>query len=66
MFKVEQLLQKKEKRVHSVQYRVVRNYSGSFFPCGLGCGVFCCLPWTEEPRIVLFENDLIHVTRWQK
>ena len=63
---LEQLAQKEDKRVHAVRYIVTRDYSGSIFPCGLGCKVVCCVPWLEESRIAIREKEVLLVTRWQK
>lgn len=63
---IEQINQKEEKRIHSVQYAVVEDFAGTFFPCKFGCRACCCIPWTEDPRIVLFKGELVNVTRWQK
>jgi hypothetical protein len=60
------LEQKKEKQTHSVKYNVINNYSGSFITFKHGCKTLCCFPWTEDPRLLLFKNETIHVTRWQK
>lgn len=62
----EQILQKVEKENHSVQYLVKVDYAGTFLPMKFGCKTFCCIPWSEEPRIVLLKNELVQVTRWQK
>ena len=64
--KDEQILQKVEKENHSVQYLVKVDYAGTFLPMKFGCKTFCCIPWSEEPRIVLLKNELVQVTRWQK
>lgn len=63
---IEQLFQKEEKRNHSVQYKVVKTYNGAFFPFSFGFKTFCCFPWTEDPRVPLFSDEIVKVTRWQK
>jgi hypothetical protein len=62
----EQLLQKEDKRVHAVKYICTQDYSGSMFPCSLGCKVLCCVPWIEESRIRIRKQEVLLVTRWQK
>lgn len=63
---VEQLCQKEEKKHHSVQHKVTENYAGAFFPCKFGCKTCCCVPWTEDPRITLYKDEIVQVTRFQK
>jgi hypothetical protein len=62
----EQLLQKEDKRVHAVKYICTQDYSGTMFPCGLGCKVLCCVPWIEESRVRIRKQEILLVTRWQK
>lgn len=64
--KVEQLSQKEEKRTHAIRYIGCKEYDGSACACSYGCKTCCCLPWTDEPRMPVNENDLVLVTRWQK
>jgi len=63
---MEQLLQKEEKRTHSIKFIVTDDYNGSIFPVKHGLKTLCCIPWTEDPRLALFSNELVRVTRWQK
>lgn len=60
------MLQKEEKRIHSVKYNVVKDYNGSFFALKHGFKALCCFPWTEDPRLVLNSNETVSVTRWQR
>ncbi|XP_078079434.1 palmitoyltransferase ZDHHC6 isoform X2 [Mustelus asterias] len=60
---IEQLKQKADKRVRSVQYRVIEDYSGACCPITKGVKTFFCTPYTEEPRIQLRKGELILVTR---
>ncbi|XP_041065584.1 palmitoyltransferase ZDHHC6 isoform X1 [Carcharodon carcharias] len=60
---IEQLKQKADKRVRSVQYRVIEDYSGACCPITKGFKTFFCTPYTEEPRIQLRKGELILVTR---
>ncbi|XP_078658885.1 palmitoyltransferase ZDHHC6-like [Branchiostoma floridae x Branchiostoma belcheri] len=60
---VEQLLQKEDKRNRSVEFAIVDNYSGSWFPITKGIRVCCCIPCTEEPRIKVKRGDVVMVTR---
>lgn len=63
---VEQLEQKEDKRAHSVQYKVIKDYNGTFFPCKFGCKTCCLIPCTDDPRIMLFKEEDVYVTRWKK
>ncbi|XP_048406632.1 palmitoyltransferase ZDHHC6 [Stegostoma tigrinum] len=60
---IEQLKQKADKRVRSVQYRVIEDYSGACCPITKGYKAFFCTPYTEEPRMQLRKGELILVTR---
>ncbi|XP_072335468.1 palmitoyltransferase ZDHHC6 isoform X2 [Scyliorhinus torazame] len=60
---IEQLKQKADKRVRSVQYRVIEDYSGACCPITKGFKAFFCTPYTEEPRIQLRKGELVLVTR---
>ncbi|XP_038614171.1 palmitoyltransferase ZDHHC6 isoform X3 [Tachyglossus aculeatus] len=63
---IEQLKQKADKRVRSVQYRAMEDYSGACCPLNKGIKTFFTTPCTEEPRIELRKGDLILVTRGLK
>ncbi|KAL2102512.1 hypothetical protein ACEWY4_001680 [Coilia grayii] len=63
---MEQLKQKADKRVRSVQYRVVEDYNGACCPLAKGFNTFLRTPCTEEPRITLATGDTIYATRGTK
>ncbi|KAF1449925.1 Palmitoyltransferase ZDHHC6, partial [Spheniscus mendiculus] len=63
---IEQLKQKADKRVRSVRYRAVEDYSGVCCPVTKGVETFFTTPCTEEPRIALSKGDLILATRGLK
>ncbi|XP_060794988.1 palmitoyltransferase ZDHHC6 isoform X1 [Neoarius graeffei] len=63
---IEQLKQKADKRVRSVQYRVVEDYNGAWCPLGKGVNTFFRSPCTEEPRIKLTKGETIFATRGTK
>uniref|UniRef100_A0AAY4EZ29 Palmitoyltransferase n=1 Tax=Denticeps clupeoides TaxID=299321 RepID=A0AAY4EZ29_9TELE len=63
---IEQLKQKTDKRVRSVQYRVVEDYNGACCPLGKGLNTFFRTPCTEEPRIKLTKGETIFATRGTK
>ncbi|NXS18637.1 ZDHC6 Palmitoyltransferase, partial [Mystacornis crossleyi] len=63
---IEQLKQKADKRVRSVRYRAVEDYSGVCCPVTKGVKTFFTTPCTEEPRIALSKGDLILATRGLK
>lgn len=63
---IEQLKQKADKRVRSVQYSVVENYNGAWCPTGKGLNTFFRSPCTEEPRIKLTKGEIIFATRGTK
>ncbi|XP_051883178.1 palmitoyltransferase ZDHHC6 isoform X2 [Pristis pectinata] len=60
---IEQLKQKADKRVRSVQYRVIEDYNGACCPITKGFKTFYSTPCTEEPRIQLKKGELISATR---
>ncbi|XP_067858320.1 palmitoyltransferase ZDHHC6 isoform X2 [Heptranchias perlo] len=60
---IEQLKQKADKRVRSVQYRVIEDYNGACCPITKGVKTFFSTPYTEEPRIQLRKGELISATR---
>jgi len=63
----EQLEQKKEKRLRTREYQIVRPYSGHLCPVfSFGFKIGCCIPCTDEPRIQLDKGDVVKVTRWKK
>ncbi|KAL7856919.1 hypothetical protein SRHO_G00158180 [Serrasalmus rhombeus] len=63
---IEQLKQKADKRVRSVQYRVVEDYNGACCPLRKGFNTFLRTPCTEEPRIQLSKGETIFATRGTK
>ncbi|XP_075467992.1 palmitoyltransferase ZDHHC6 isoform X1 [Ascaphus truei] len=63
---VEQLKQKADKRVRSVRYRAVEDYSGACCPLTKGVRTFFTTPCTEEPRLVLHKEELVLATRGLK
>ncbi|XP_047407848.1 palmitoyltransferase ZDHHC6 isoform X1 [Sciurus carolinensis] len=60
---IEQLKQKADKRVRSVRYKVIEDYSGSCCPLNKGIKTFFTSPCTEEPRIQLRKGEFILATR---
>ncbi|XP_036351625.2 palmitoyltransferase ZDHHC6 isoform X2 [Ochotona princeps] len=60
---IEQLKQKADKRVRSVRYKVIADYSGACCPLNKGVKTFCTSPCTEEPRIQLRKGEFILATR---
>jgi len=62
----EQLRQKEDKRVRTREYTVVIPFSGAWFPLSQGLTVCCHPPCTDEPRIRLYQGNLVRVTRWKK
>ncbi|XP_040848045.1 palmitoyltransferase ZDHHC6 isoform X5 [Ochotona curzoniae] len=60
---IEQLKQKADKRVRSVRYRVIDDYSGACCPLNKGIKTFFTSPCTEEPRIQLRKGEFILATR---
>ncbi|XP_062352527.1 palmitoyltransferase ZDHHC6 isoform X4 [Cinclus cinclus] len=63
---IEQLKQKADKRVRSVRYRAIDDYSGVCCPVTKGVKTLFTTPCTEEPRIALSKGDLILATRGLK
>uniref|UniRef100_A0AAQ6IDV9 Palmitoyltransferase n=1 Tax=Anabas testudineus TaxID=64144 RepID=A0AAQ6IDV9_ANATE len=63
---IEQLKQKADKRVRSVQYQAVEDYNGACCPLSKGLQTFFRTPCTEEPRIPLSKGDTILATRGTK
>lgn len=64
---IEQLEQKADKRQRTREYKIMRPYSGSWFPLwGQGFRVAFHPPCTDEPRISLSKDDIVKVTRWKK
>ncbi|XP_066478262.1 palmitoyltransferase ZDHHC6 isoform X1 [Tiliqua scincoides] len=63
---IEQLKQKADKRVRSVRYQAIEDYSGAFCPLSKGLRTFFTTPCTEEPRIALCKGDQILATRGLK
>ncbi|KAM4852190.1 palmitoyltransferase ZDHHC6 isoform 3-T3 [Thomomys bottae] len=60
---IEQLKQKADKRVRSVRYKAIENYSGAYCPLNRGIKTFFTSPCTEEPRIQLQKGEFILATR---
>nr|XP_058907665.1 LOW QUALITY PROTEIN: palmitoyltransferase ZDHHC6-like [Kogia breviceps] len=60
---VEPLKQKADKRVRSVQYKVMEDYSGTCCPLNRGIKTFFTSPCTQEPRIRLQKGEFILATR---
>lgn len=60
---IEQLKQKADKRVRSVRYKVIDDYSGACCPLNKGIKTFFTSPCTEEPRIQLQKGEFILATR---
>ncbi|XP_042315971.1 palmitoyltransferase ZDHHC6 isoform X3 [Sceloporus undulatus] len=63
---IEQLKQKADKRVRSVKYQAIEDYSGACCPLTKGLRTFFTTPCTEEPRITLSKGDQILATRGLK
>ncbi|KAH0623743.1 hypothetical protein JD844_006839 [Phrynosoma platyrhinos] len=63
---IEQLKQKADKRVRSVKYQAIEDYSGACCPLTKGLRTFFTTPCTEEPRITLRKGDQILATRGLK
>ncbi|KAK2720246.1 palmitoyltransferase ZDHHC6-like [Artemia franciscana] len=63
---IEQIEQKRLKKLRSIEYEVIRSYSGSWFPVSHGLRAVFCQPCTEEPRIYINLGEIITVTRWKK
>ncbi|MBN3293748.1 ZDHC6 Palmitoyltransferase, partial [Polypterus senegalus] len=63
---IEQLKQKADKRVRSIQYRVIEDYNGAYCPLNKGLKTFFTTPCTEEPRIKLRKGETIFATRGLK
>ncbi|XP_036988792.1 palmitoyltransferase ZDHHC6 isoform X2 [Artibeus jamaicensis] len=60
---IEQLKQKADKRVRSVRYKVIEDYSGACCPLSKGLRTFCTSPCTEEPRVRLRKGEFVLATR---
>ncbi|KAM4865414.1 LOW QUALITY PROTEIN: palmitoyltransferase ZDHHC6-like [Thomomys bottae] len=60
---IEQLKQKADKRVRSVRYKAIENYSGAYGPLNRGIKTFFTSPCTEEPQIQLQKGEFILTTR---
>ncbi|XP_022355801.1 palmitoyltransferase ZDHHC6 isoform X2 [Enhydra lutris kenyoni] len=60
---IEQLKQKADKRIRSVRYKVIEDYSGACCPLNKGIKTFFTSPCTEEPRIRLQKGEFILATR---
>jgi hypothetical protein len=64
--KMEQKMQKIDKKIHSVYSVVIKDYNGAFCAYRHGCKAACCFPWSEDPRMAINKDETIAVTRWQK
>ncbi|XP_024411389.2 palmitoyltransferase ZDHHC6 isoform X2 [Desmodus rotundus] len=60
---IEQLKQKADKRVRSVRYKAIEDYSGACCPLNKGLRTFFTSPCTEEPRVRLRKGELVLATR---
>uniref|UniRef100_A0A5S6R1Y5 Palmitoyltransferase n=1 Tax=Trichuris muris TaxID=70415 RepID=A0A5S6R1Y5_TRIMR len=61
---IEQLMQKEEKRIHSEECSVVRNYNGGYLCFGLGWKVFLSQPiLTQDQRLPLKVGERVTVSR---
>lgn len=58
--------QKKEKRLKSRVYSIIKPASGYWFPITQGIKVCLNYPCTDEPRIKLKVGDKVVVTRWRQ
>jgi len=65
-FTIEQIKQKEFKRERSLEYSVVKSYSGKWFPLTFGWRVCMQPPCTDEKRIALKAGDQVAVTRWKR
>jgi len=63
---VEQLQQKNQKRHRMKEFVAVEDFSGSWFPCSKGFGVFFHPPCSDESRMPLTKENRLLVTRWKK
>lgn len=64
---LEQLAQKDEKRMRTKTYTIIKKATGSWCPIwSQGWRVGCQPPFTDETRIKLEPNDVVHVTRWKR
>lgn len=64
---VEQLEQKSEKRQRTKEYKIVKEFTGSWLPFwSHGFKVATHPPCTDEARISLSKGDLVRVTRWKR
>ncbi len=61
----EQLEQKFEKNQRAVRYKIIQSYNGSFFPLNYGLFTCLCIPYSNETRISIKQNDYVLVTRWE-
>ncbi|XP_066247171.1 palmitoyltransferase ZDHHC6 [Euwallacea similis] len=63
---IEQIEQKREKRLKSRNYKIIKPASGYWFPIVHGIKVCSNYPCTNEPRLKLNVDDMVVVTRWRK
>ncbi|XP_033644402.1 palmitoyltransferase ZDHHC6-like [Asterias rubens] len=63
---IEQIAQKQLKKERMIEYIVIEDYEGSWFPISKGYCTCLCFPLTDEPRIEIDEEDIIMVSRWKK
>ncbi|XP_065910102.1 palmitoyltransferase ZDHHC6-like isoform X2 [Dysidea avara] len=63
---VEQLEQKKLKKKQSVECIIKESYNGSWCTCRYGIKAWCCRPILEGDYIVVNNNEVFTLTRWQR
>eukprot|EP00794_Sanderia_malayensis_P012123 gene12123-13375_t len=63
---LEQLEQKALKRDRMILHKIIADYNGSWIPCTHGISVCYDIPWTDDPRMKIEENDAVYVTKWRK
>jgi len=62
---IEQIQQKDDKRRRTKECTVVENFSGSWCPITKGWRVLFHPPCSDEPRIPVFKEERLLVTRWK-
>lgn len=63
---VEQLEQKDIKRDRTLIYKVIKPYTGTWFPLKFGFRVFCDIPCSDEVRVPIKVGNVFHATRFKK
>jgi len=64
---IEQIMQKKDKAMHSQTYEIKKPYNGSLIPLfTFGCHVSFGSPCTDENRVPVSPGQIVKVTRWRK